>query len=343
MLPTIPIDDCHYVMLNDIMELFDLREDYCLAIVAQNLQEDRSTIDPENDKCSIMDAHLTTGEFVKPIEALSMIFRDVAACAPTFPMESEFKEVQERLGIMEMGREAALMIMAPSSSSANNSSIDLWNAALIKEDENQKIYSCLVVYDDKFIPCPHGRGKGDLGKNSSLSQYLENLNTPKFHCSHSSYSEDKAEFPLFVSKTLSRYLGGEAIKCNTDKVMLLEKEATISTFGVGLGMYGLRSRCFLTHAAYGLSCRITNPRQLPQYRKHDLMKQKTPIIEHIKEAPQIEAIEKTQLLDLNVLATSADDETRHSKRPRHKERHKEEGPSDKGKRPKYFVTFLDND
>ncbi|MCO5608242.1 hypothetical protein L7F22_062448 [Adiantum nelumboides] len=145
--------------------------------------------------------------------------------------------------------------MAPSSSSANNSSVDLWNAVLIEEDENQK----LVVYDDKFIPCPRGQGKGDLRKNSSLGQYLENLNAPKFLCFHSNFSEDKAEFPLFVLKTLSRYLGGKTIRWNADKVMLLEKEATVSTFGVGPGMYGLRNRYFLTHAAYGLACGITDP------------------------------------------------------------------------------------
>ncbi|MCO5606329.1 hypothetical protein L7F22_060516, partial [Adiantum nelumboides] len=97
MLPTIPIGDCHYVMLNDIMELFDLREDYCLAIVAQNLQKDCSTIDPNDDKYSIMDAHVkmgvTMGEFFKSIEALTMIFRDAAACAPMLPTESEFREL----------------------------------------------------------------------------------------------------------------------------------------------------------------------------------------------------------------------------------------------------------
>ncbi|MCO5572879.1 hypothetical protein L7F22_026638, partial [Adiantum nelumboides] len=193
----------------------------------------------------------------------------------------------------------------------------------------------LIVYDDKFIPRPRGRGKGDLGKNFSLGQYLENLNAPDFLCFHSSFSEDKFEFPLFVLKTLSRYLGGAAIRWNADKVMLLEKEAVVSTFGVGPGMYGLCSCYFLTHAAYGLACGITDPRQLPQHGKHDLMKQKPPIIERIEEAPQTEAIEETHFLDFNVLEMDADDKTRHSKRPRHKE----EGPSNKGKRPEDFVTF----
>ncbi|MCO5575311.1 hypothetical protein L7F22_029111 [Adiantum nelumboides] len=289
-------------------------------------KEDCSTIDPDNDKYFVMDAHVvrgvTKGEFVKPMEALAMIFNNTAACAPTFPMEFEFREVQERLGIIEMEREATSMTMAPSSFSANDSSFDLWNAALIKEDENQK---------------------GNLAKNSPLGQYLENLNAPEFLCFHSGFFEDKAEFPIFELKRLSRYLGGKAIKWNTDKVMLLEKEAMVSTFGVGPGMYGLRSHYFLTHVLYSLACGITDPRQLPQYGKHDLMKQKMPMIEHIEEAPQIEAIEDTQLLDLNVLAMDVDDETRHLNRPRHKERHKEEGPLDKGKRPKYFVTFLDDD
>ncbi|MCO5575520.1 hypothetical protein L7F22_029321 [Adiantum nelumboides] len=116
-------------------------------------KEDHSTIDPDDDKYSVMDAHVTTGEFVEPMEALAMIFRNAAACGPTLPTKSEFREVQERLGITEMGREAVSTTMASSLSSTNDSLVDLWNVALIKKDENQK----LVVYDDKFIPRPRGR------------------------------------------------------------------------------------------------------------------------------------------------------------------------------------------
>ncbi|MCO5551940.1 hypothetical protein L7F22_005447, partial [Adiantum nelumboides] len=138
MLSIVPIGDHHYVILNDIMELFDLREDYCLAIVAQNLQEDRNTINLGNDKYSVMDAYVVTGDFIKPTEALAMIYGDAAACAATLPTESKFKDVQERLGITKMGREVVSTTMAPSSSFANDSLVDLWNAALIDEDGNQK-------------------------------------------------------------------------------------------------------------------------------------------------------------------------------------------------------------
>ncbi|MCO5574930.1 hypothetical protein L7F22_028725, partial [Adiantum nelumboides] len=103
-----------------------------------SLQEDCSIIVLDNDKYSIMDAHVTTGEFIKPTEAVTMIYKDAATCAATLTTEFEFKEVQERLEIMEMGREVPSVIMAPSSSSTNDSTIELWNAALIKEDENQK-------------------------------------------------------------------------------------------------------------------------------------------------------------------------------------------------------------
>ncbi|MCO5589250.1 hypothetical protein L7F22_043216, partial [Adiantum nelumboides] len=88
-LPTIPIGDHHYVMLNDIMEVFDLRENYCLAIVAQNLQDDCNIIDLDDDKYSIMDAHVTTGELITPTKALEMIYKDALACAATLPTESE--------------------------------------------------------------------------------------------------------------------------------------------------------------------------------------------------------------------------------------------------------------
>ncbi|MCO5578255.1 hypothetical protein L7F22_032094, partial [Adiantum nelumboides] len=91
-LTIVPIGDHHYVMLNDIMELFDSRENYCLAIVAQNLQEDCSIIDPDDEKYFVMDAHVAVGEFIEPTEALVMIYKDAAACAAMLPTESKIKE-----------------------------------------------------------------------------------------------------------------------------------------------------------------------------------------------------------------------------------------------------------
>ncbi|MCO5573596.1 hypothetical protein L7F22_027368 [Adiantum nelumboides] len=60
------------------MDLFGLREDYCISIVAYHLQEDSNIIDAANDKYSIMDALVGTGEFAESVEALAMAYKDVA-------------------------------------------------------------------------------------------------------------------------------------------------------------------------------------------------------------------------------------------------------------------------
>ncbi len=141
-LPTIPIGDLHYVMLNDIMELFDLREDYCLAIVAQNLEEDDAIIAPEQDKYSMIDVHTSDEEFVDPATTLAMIYNDVARYEATLPTEEEFKAVQERLGITHMGKTKSSTSKQASTSMSKSkemSSDDLWNATVVEEDENQKV------------------------------------------------------------------------------------------------------------------------------------------------------------------------------------------------------------
>ncbi|MCO5600509.1 hypothetical protein L7F22_054622, partial [Adiantum nelumboides] len=308
-LPTIPIGDLHYVMLNDIMELFDLREDYCLAIVAQNLKEEDAIIDPEQNKYET-----------------------------TLPTEEEFKAVQERLGITDMGRTHSSTLSQASTSRSRSKaekSVHLWNKPLVEEDENQK----LIVYDDDFIPRPRGRGMGDLGKNSSLGQYLKNFNYPRFLVFHSSFSNDNADVPLMTLKTLSRYLGGALVRWNVDKIMLLEMQAALTMFSQGPGVYGLRSRYFLTQAAYGLACGITDPGPLIEYGKHDLLRNKVPVLARIEEVPFAEVEIETVVLDLNVPASEEADAARSAKRPREEE----DQQLDEAKRLEYFVTFPEDE
>ncbi|MCO5555018.1 hypothetical protein L7F22_008557 [Adiantum nelumboides] len=309
-LPTIPIGDLHYVMLNDIMELFDLREDYYLAIVAQNLEEDDAIIDPEQDKYSVIDAHVSEDEFVDLARALAMIYNDVARYETTLPTEEEFKAVQERLGITDMGRTHSSTLSQASTSrspSKAEKSVHLWNSVAF-----------LIVYDDDFIPRPRGRGMGNLGKNSSLGQYLKNFNYPRFLVFHSSFSNDNVDLPLMTLKTLSRYLGGALVRWNVDKIMLLEKQAALTMFGQGPGVYGLRSRYFLTQAAYGLVYGITDPGQLIEYGKHDLLRNKIPVLARIEEVPFVEVEIETVVPDLNMPA-SGEAAARSAKRPREEE------------------------
>ena len=196
----------------------------------------------------------------------------------------------------------------------------------------------LIVYDDEFIPRPRGRGMGNLGKNSSLGQYLKSLSYPSFLVLHSSFSNDNAELPLMTLKTLSRYLGGVPIRWNADKIMLLEKQAALTIFGQGPGVYGLRSRYFLTQAAYGLASGIRDPDQLVEYGKHVLLRKKVQVLQllpRIEEASSAEVELETIVPDLNTPATEEAEDVRPAKRPREDE-HGAKGPE-------YFVTFPEDE
>lgn len=65
-LPTLPIGDCQYVLLTDIQALFDIREDYYLAIITQNLEEDHGFVEGM-DKYLLLDSNVkATSEFLMP-------------------------------------------------------------------------------------------------------------------------------------------------------------------------------------------------------------------------------------------------------------------------------------
>ncbi len=102
---------------------------------------------------------------------------------------------------------------------------------------------------------------------------------------HSKFSKDKAEFPLFVLKTLSTYSGGRVLQRNAEKVILVEKQFAIRSFGQGPGVHALRSKYFLTYVAYALSCGIRDPKLLPVFGKRELLRSQRPI------PPRVEVLE----------------------------------------------------
>ena len=137
-------------------------------------------------------------------------------------------------------------------------------------------------------------------------------------------------------KTLSRYLGGVPIRWNVDKIMLLvEKQAALTIFGQGPGVYGLRSRYFLTQAAYGLASGIKDPGQLVEYGKHVLLCKKVQVLQllpRIEEASSAEVELETIVPDLNTPATEEAEDVRPAKRSEHG-----------AKGPEYFVTFPEDE
>ena len=76
-LPIFPISDSQYVLLLDIQASFNIREDYCLAIVAQHLQEDNEFLDLELDKYTLLDSNVKDSEFHSAAKVLQLIYKDI--------------------------------------------------------------------------------------------------------------------------------------------------------------------------------------------------------------------------------------------------------------------------
>ena len=118
---------------------------------------------------------------------------------------------------------------------------------------------------------------GGLGHDSTLGTYVHRLKFPQVVIFHASFSKDHANFPLMAIKTLSRYLGGSHVRLNANKAIFLERQAAVRFFGEGPGLYSLRCKYYLTYAAYGLSCGITDPRLLSDCGKKHLLRTARPM------------------------------------------------------------------
>lgn len=60
--------------------------------------------------------------------------------------------------------------------------------------------------------------------------------------------------------------------------MLIEKQTAVDIFGQGPGVYAMRSKYYLTYAAYGLACGVTDPSVLKEYGKRELLRYGRPRI-----------------------------------------------------------------
>ena len=77
LLPSYQVGDSEYILLTDIQQVFNLREDHCIAFIAQNLEADDNFVDDDGiDKCLLVDSHVKNREFLFAATTLKMIYCD---------------------------------------------------------------------------------------------------------------------------------------------------------------------------------------------------------------------------------------------------------------------------
>lgn len=130
-LPSFIFDGREYVLLHDIQVLFELREDYALATLAQNLEGTEWVLeDPNLGSLQTM---------YDPEKALELCFREAKEYEKELPTEEEFQDAQA--SIREPGRVLALqeqrLLQLEEQSSEHEVKSD--NDPIIKEPEDQNV------------------------------------------------------------------------------------------------------------------------------------------------------------------------------------------------------------
>ena len=103
-LPSYQVGDLEYILLTDIQHVFNLREDHCIAFIAQNLEVDDNFVNDDGiDKYLLVDNHVKDTEFLSVIATLKMIYADALKYEGKDAIEEELQEARERLNITDMG------------------------------------------------------------------------------------------------------------------------------------------------------------------------------------------------------------------------------------------------
>ena len=131
MLPSFKIGAGEYVFLNDILSIFNLREDYALGLIAQSCRVDKYVkIDDD------------------PLMELEDMFDPASKIGLCFKEASDFQEVEDvvftevRASMYLTGSSS----LPPQHEQRSEHSISLWKDKLLEQDENMKVIGILFVY-----------------------------------------------------------------------------------------------------------------------------------------------------------------------------------------------------
>ena len=156
-LPTFKILEKEYVLLHDIQVLFNLREDYCLALIAQQMHEEQDWVlqDPTLEKVNTC---------FDPNMALEACFEEAKKHEGEIPSEAEFLDTQHLIG--DPRRQQLLLEtnlkdsedtpvktenpiieepedVAGPSTKRGEKFIKLWKDGLLEADEQNQVSSCI--------------------------------------------------------------------------------------------------------------------------------------------------------------------------------------------------------
>lgn len=131
------VDNHDFVLLTDIMHLFNIREDYCLAAISSYSEADMNWVVDDLDQHLLVDSAVKDSEYRSGKEILKGIFDEWSTCEAQLPSEEEHSAATNRLGLADMGK-----FHEPIVHEDSKSTVALWARSYLEDDENQKVLSC---------------------------------------------------------------------------------------------------------------------------------------------------------------------------------------------------------
>ena len=140
-LPTFFFNGKSYILVSHIQHLYNLREDYCLAIIAEGCDAAKGFVDIEeepNEEFLKLDTDTSVESFVDANNALALCVRRANELAPSLKDE-DFEERQVNLGIHNFGREFLQTWSKQKRDARVEKSVNLNKDKFISKDENQQV------------------------------------------------------------------------------------------------------------------------------------------------------------------------------------------------------------
>ena len=128
------VDDLDYVLLTDIMHLFNIREDYCLAVISSFSEADMNWVEEGSDQHLLVDSAWKDSEYRSGNDVMKSIFDEWRTCEAQLPSDEEHAAATNRLGLADMGK-----FQRPTVPGDSMSTISLWTRSALEADENQQV------------------------------------------------------------------------------------------------------------------------------------------------------------------------------------------------------------
>ena len=136
--PTYCFNEREYLLLSDIQYLYEMREDFCLAVLARWGNLDKGFVDSSTSALALLN---TKGDDFIDKEHAAIVCTSAFADYEKegLPSEEEFRLIQERLGVSEMGIDVSSNINESSRIDESKISIDLFTDAIYDLDEDPQV------------------------------------------------------------------------------------------------------------------------------------------------------------------------------------------------------------